>query len=166
MITSEKVITGTFIGGFIFLLGTYGYHLHKVREFKQQEIQLKAKEVENQKLYFEKLTPEQVERIETEKLEVKKAELELEKTEAELKKTVADFKAEIHDDIETKVMNTIHDDIRETFDNWSTKFENRLENKIDNVVTRIDNLSDKYGGVKEANGSAGPSINVVNAPNN
>lgn len=134
------------------------YHGKKIREIEQ-------KKVDNERLYFEKLTPEQVESIEKEKLEVKKAEIELKSKEAELKKTVTEFRHDIQQEIESKVMGDIHDDMRGTFDTWSAKFETRLENKIDNVVTRIDNLSDKYGGVKEV-GSAGPTISVVNAPNN
>ena len=139
------------------IVGIYAYKCHKDTKIAEQK-------VENEKLYFEKLTPEQVENLEKEKLEIKKAEIELKRTEAEMKKTVADFKNDIQQEIEKKTMTAIHDDMRNTFDTWSSKFESRLENKIDNVVTRIDNLSDKYGGVKTA-GSA-PSINVVNAPNN
>ena len=63
-------------------------------------------------------------------------------------------------------MTSIHDDMRSTFDDWSSKFENRMENKVDNVITRIDNLSDKYGGVKQASTPVAPTISVVNAPNN
>ena len=140
------------------MCGSSIYHGKKMREIEQ-------KKVDNEKLYFEKLTPEQVENLEKEKLEIKKAEIELKSTEAELKKTVADFKNAIQQEVEKKAMTAIHDDMRDTFDSWSAKFETRLDNKIDNVVSRIDNLSDKYGGVKEA-GSAGPTISVVNAPNN
>ena len=130
-----------------------------------KERQLQEKKAENEKLYFEKLTPEQVENLEKEKLDIKKAEIELKHSESELKKTVADFKNDIQKEIEKSTMTAIHDDMRSTFDDWSAKFENRLENKIDNVVTRIDNLSDKYGGVKAGSNSA-PTISVVNAPNN
>lgn len=151
------IFVGLAVGAFVTSLACYEYNTIKVR-------QLEEKKAENQRLYYEKLTSEQVERIEKEKLEVKKAEIELKKTEDELKKTVADFKAQVQSEIETKVMSDIHDNMRNTFDTWSAKFETRLENKVDNVVNRIDNLSDKYGGVK-ANNSA-PSISVVNAPNN
>lgn len=129
-----------------------------------KERQLREKKVENEKLYFEKLTPEQVERLEHEKLELKKKEIELKQSEDELKKTVTNFKETIKAEIERKTMTSIHDDIRETFDNWATKYEDRLDKKIDRVVGRIDDLSDKYGGVKAGSSSA-PSINVVNAPN-
>lgn len=140
------------------VVGIYAYKCHKDTKIAEQK-------VENERLYFEKLTPEQVESLEREKLEVKKAEIELKHTEAEMKKTVVDFKNDIQKEVETKAMNKIHDDMRDTFDSWSAKFETRLENKIDNVVTRIDNLSDKYGGVKAGTNSA-PTISVVNAPNN
>lgn len=139
------------------VVGIYAYKCHKDTKIAEQK-------VENEKLYFEKLTPEQVESLEREKLEVKKAAIELKNTEAELKKTVTDFKNDIQQEVEKKAMTAIHDNMRDTFDSWSAKFETRLENKIDNVVTRIDNLSDKYGGVKTAGST--PSINVVNAPNN
>lgn len=135
----------------------YFYNTNKLTKIEEQK-------VENEKLYFSKLTPEQVEKLEQEKLDIKKAEIELKNTQAELKKTVTDFKNDIQSEIESKAMTAIHDDMRETFDKWSAKFETRLENKVDNVVNRIDNLSDKYGGVKANN--ATPSINVVNAPNN
>lgn len=138
--------------------GSSIYHGKKIREIEQ-------KKVDNERLYFEKLTPEQVENLEKEKLEIKKSEIELKSKETELKKTVAEFRHNIQQEIESKVMTDIHDDMRDTFDTWSAKFETRLENKIDNVVSRIDNLSDKYGGVKEA-GSSAPTISVVNAPNN
>lgn len=151
------IFVGLAIGAFTTSLACYEYNTIKVRK-------LEEKKVENEKLYFSKLTSEQVERIEKEKLEVKKAEIALKNTEAELKKTVTEYEAEIRESIQNKVMDDIHGDMRNVFDTWSAKFENRLENKIDNVVTRIDNLSDKYGGVK-TNGTT-PSINVVNAPNN
>ena len=61
-------------------------------------------------------------------------------------------------------MKSIREEMRSTFDSWSAKFETRMDNKVDNIVTRIDNLSDKYGGVKSTGASA-PSISVVNAPN-
>lgn len=128
-----------------------------------KERQLREKKVENDKLYFEKLTPEQVERLEHEKLELKKKEIELRQSEDELKKTVTNFEESIKAEIERKTMTSIHDDIRNTFDTWATKYEDRLDKKIDRVVNRIDDLSDKYGGVKA--GSSAPSINVVNAPN-
>ena len=128
-----------------------------------QDRKLEEKKAENERIYFSKLSSDQVEALEREKLEVKKAELELKNTQAELKKTVTDFKNQIQSEIEEKALKDIHDDMRDTFDTWSSKFENRLENKIDNMVKRIDNLSDKYGGVKES-GSSGTSINVVNAP--
>lgn len=175
--TKDSIIFVSLIAGaFCISLGCYEYN-----KVKGQEID--RKNAENEKIYFEKLTPEQVERLEKEKLEVKreaierderlekerievkKREIELKMQEAELKKTVADFKNDIQQQVEKETMIKIHDDMRDTFDNWSAKFETRLENKIDNVVTRIDNLSDKYGGVKEIN-SVTPSINVVNAPNN
>lgn len=149
------VLTGA---GIVTVTGTYIYHNHKVREIEQ-------KKVDNERLYFEKLTPEQVERLEKEKLDIKKAEIELQNTEAELKKTVADFKNDIQQQIESDVMTSIHDDMRDTFDTWSAKYENRLDAKVDRVVSRIDDLSDKYGGVK-GNSSTAPTISVVNAPNN
>ena len=124
-----------------------------------KERQLREKKVENEKLYYAKLTSEQVEAIEKKKLEIKNNEIELKKTEAELKKTIEEFKKDIQTAVETETMTRIHDDIRDTFDNWAEKYES----KIDRVVNRIDDLSDKYGGVKAANST--PSINVVNAPN-
>lgn len=128
-----------------------------------QDRKLEEKKAENERIYFSKLSSDQVEALEREKLAVKRAEIDLKNTQAELKKTVTDFKNQIQSEIEDKAMKEIHDDMRETFDKWSSKFETRLENKIDNMVSRIDNLSDKYGGVKES-GSSGTSINVVNAP--
>ena len=151
------IFVGLAAGVSIASIACYEYNTIKVR-------QLEEKKVENERLYFSKLTPEQVERLEKEKLDLKKAQIDLKNTEAELKKTVTDFKNDIHDDIFEEVTKSIHDEMRDTFDSWSSKFENRLENKIDNVVTRIDNLSDKYGGVKATNSA--PAINVVNAPNN
>ena len=162
--TKERIITPMtkketyiFIGAAFGLAGTMiacsQYNVVKER-------QLREKKVENEKLYYAKLTPEQVEAIEKKKLEIKNNEIELKKTEAELKKTVDQFKNDIQAAVEEKIMTLIHDDIRDTFDNWAEKYEN----KIDRVVSRIDDLSDKYGGVK-GNNSA-PSINVVNAPNN
>ena len=151
------IFVGLAAGAFGASLACYQYNTTKTR-------QLEEKKAENQRLYFEKLTPEQVEKLEKQKLDIKKAEIELKNTQTELKKTVADFKAQVQSEIETKVMSDIHDNMRNTFDTWSAKFETRLENKVDNVVSRIDNLSDKYGGVKSA--SSTPAINVVNAPNN
>ena len=151
------MFVGLAAGSFAAALACYEYNTIKARKVEEQK-------VENEKLYFSNLTPEQVENLEKEKLDIKKAEIELKNTEAEMKKTVVDFKNDIQQEVEKKVMDTIHDDMRDTFDTWSSKFENRLENKIDNVVTRIDNLSDKYGGVKSTGST--PAINVVNAPNN
>ena len=151
------IFVGLAAGVSVASIACYEYNTIKVR-------QLEEKKVENERLYFSKLTPEQVERLEKEKLDLKKAQIDLKNTEAELKKTVTDFRNDIQKEVETKVMSAIHDDMRDTFDTWSAKFENRLENKIDNVVNRIDNLSDKYGGVKATNSA--PAINVVNAPNN
>ena len=71
-----------------------------------QERKLREKEVENKKLYYSKLTPEQVENLEKQKLEVEKARIELKSTEAELKKTVADFKNDIQQQVETKAMSS------------------------------------------------------------
>lgn len=152
------IFTGLTVGAFASALACYEYNTIKARK-------LEEKKVENEKLYFSKLTPEQVENLEKEKLEIKKEEIALKNTEAELKKTVTDFKNDIQKEVETKAMTAIHDDMRDTFDTWAAKFETRLENKVDNVVTRIDNLSDKYGGVKTGNNST-PTISVVNAPNN
>lgn len=154
----QMIFLGIAVGAFGAALTCYQYNTTKVR-------QLEEKKVENERLYFSKLTPEQVEAIEKKKLEVQNNKIELKKTEEELKKTVTDFKNDIQKEIETATMTKIHDDMRDTFDTWSAKFETRLENKIDNVVSRIDNLSDKYGGVKNS-GSSVPAINVVNAPNN
>lgn len=145
-------------GAFVSALACYQYNTVKARKIEEQK-------VENEKIYFEKLTPEQVEKLEKEKLEIKKAQIALKNTEAELKKTVVDFKNEIKDDIESKVMDTIHGDMRDTFDHWAAKYEDRLDKKVDRVVSRIDDLSDKYGGVKST-GTALPAISVVNAPNN
>lgn len=153
----QMIFLGIAVGAFGAALTCYQYNTTKVR-------QLEEKKVENERLYFSKLTPEQVEAIEKKKLEVQNNKIELKKTEAELKKTITDFKNDIQQEVEKTAMTKIHDDMRDTFDNWSAKFETRLENKIDNVVSRIDNLSDKYGGVKNS-GSSVPAINVVNAPN-
>ena len=138
---------------------------------KNRNLKLKEKATENEKLYFEKLTPEQVESLERYKLEVKEKEIELKiaeserkKTEDELKRTVTQFKDEIQSNIQRTTNQNIERDMRNTFDSWATKYEDRLDKKLDRVVSRIDDLSDKYGGVK-SNGSS-PSINVVNAPNN
>lgn len=154
----SMLFAGLATGSFIAALVCYEYNTVKAR-------QLEEKKVENEKLYFEKLTPEQVEKLEKEKLEIKKANIALKNTEAELKKTVTDFKNDIQQEVEKKAMTAIHDDMRDTFDTWAAKFETRLENKVDNVVNRIDNLSDKYGGVK-AGATTTPTISVVNAPNN
>ena len=152
------ILTGIAGGAFVASLACYEYNTIKARKIEEQK-------VENEKLYFSKLTPEQVERLEQEKLEIKKAQIALKNTEAELKRTVADFKNEIQTEIEKATMTKIHDDMRETFDTWSSKFENRLDSKVDRVISRIDDLSDKYGGVKST-GASVPAINVVNAPNN
>ena len=90
------------------------------------------------------------------------------KSELELKKTVTDFKEDITNQLRREVQQSIEKDMRNTFDKWSAKFEDRLDGKVDRVVERIDKLSDKYGGVKEASASSNPipSIQVVNAPNN
>ncbi len=154
----QMIFVGIAVGAFGASLACYQYNTTKAR-------QIEEKKVENERLYFSKLTPEQVEAIEKKKLEVQNNKIELKKTEAELKKTITDFKNDIQQEIEKAAMTAIHDDMRNTFDTWSAKFETRLENKIDNVVSRIDNLSDKYGGVKNS-GSSVPAINVVNAPNN
>lgn len=138
-------------------VGVIEYNIIKDRELEEQKL-------ENERIYFEKLTPEQVERLDQDKLAVKKAELEMRNSEAELKKTVANFKNQIQNEIETKTMKSIREEMRTTFDSWSAKFETRMDNKVDNIVTRIDNLSDKYGGVKST-GTSAPSISVVNAPN-
>jgi len=138
-------------------VGVIEYNIIKDRELKEQKL-------ENERIYFDKLTPEQVERLEREKLAVKEAELEMRSSEAELKKTVENFKTQIQSEIEAKTMKSIREEMRSTFDSWSAKFETRMDNKVDNIVTRIDNLSDKYGGVKST-GTSAPSISVVNAPN-
>lgn len=145
--------TGLGIGA----VGVIEYNIIKDRELEEQKL-------ENERIYFDKLTPEQVERLEQDKLAVKKAELEMRNSEAELKKTVANFKNQIQNEIETKTMKSIREEMRTTFDSWAAKFETRMDNKVDNIVTRIDNLSDKYGGVKST-GTSAPSISVVNAPN-
>lgn len=165
--THERRLTMTtkevwiFVGAGALLTGSV-IALHQFNLKKDRA--LKEKKLENEKIYFDKLSPEQVELIETQKLELKAKEIELKKTQAELKKTVTDFKNDIHDQILEEVTKGIHDDMRDTFDSWSTKFEDRLDKKVDRVVSRIDDLSDKYGGVKATNSA--PSINVVNAPNN
>ena len=151
------IFMGIGVGVLVGVVGIEQYNAVKER-------QLREKKAENERLYFAKLSPEQVENIEKKKLEVEQERIKLKQTEDELKKTVADFKNQVQSEIETKVMTDIHDNMRNTFDTWSSKFEVRLENKVDNVVNRIDNLSDKYGGVKTNNST--PSINVVNAPNN
>ena len=151
------IFAGLTGGMFTAALACYQYNTVKTR-------QLDEKKTENEKLYFSKLTPEQVERLEERKLEVKKAQIELKKMEDELKRTVTEFKNDIQSEIEDKAMKAIHDDMRDTFDKWSSKFEDRLDKKVDRVVNRIDDLSDRYGGVKATNSA--PSINVVNAPNN
>ena len=152
------IFAGIAGGAFVSALACYQYNTVKAR-------QIEEKKIENERLYFEKLTPEMVKDLEAEKLQIKKADIALRNTEAELKKTVVDFKNEIQTEVEKTTMTKIHDDMRSTFDGWSSKFENRLDSKVDRVVSRIDDLSDKYGGVKSA-GSAVPAINVVNAPNN
>ena len=151
------IFVGIASGAFVSALACYQYNTIKARKIEEQK-------VENEKLYFEKLTPEMVKELEAEKLQIKKADIALRNTEAELKKTVVDFKNDIKVDIESKVMDTIYSDMRDTFDNWAAKYEDRLDKKVDRVVSRIDDLSDKYGGVKAA-GSSVPSISVVNAPN-
>lgn len=145
--------TGLVLGA----VGIVEYNIIKDRELEEQKL-------ENERIYFEKLTPEEVAYLEQDKLAVKRAELELRNSEAELKKTVANFKNQIQNEIETKTMKSIRDEMRTTFDSWAAKFETRMDNKVDNIVTRIDNLSDKYGGVKST-GTSAPSISVVNAPN-
>lgn len=153
MTKDMMIITGVAIGMTAISLGCYEYNAIK-------EQKLKEKKAENERLYFDKLTPEQVENLEKEKLQVRIAEINLKKTEGELKKTVVDFKNEVKEEIKS----SIQEDIRDTFDKWSSKYEDRLDKKVDRVVSRIDDLSDKYGGVKATN--AAPSISVVNAPNN
>ena len=153
----QLIFAGLATGAVAASLACYQYNTVKARK-------LEEKKVENEKLYFDKLTPEMVKDIEEKKLEVKRAEIALKNTEDELKKTVTDFKAQIQQEVETATMNKIHDDMRETFDTWSSKFETRLDSKVDRVVSRIDDLSDKYGGVKTNNSV--PAISVVNAPNN
>ena len=152
------ILVGIASGATLASLACYEYNTIKAR-------QLEEKKAENEKLYFSKLTPEMVKGIEEKKLDLKRAEIELKKTEDELKKTVTDFKNEIQTEIEKETMTKIHDDMRSTFDDWSSKFENRLDSKVDRVISRIDDLSDKYGGVK-GTGASAPTISVVNAPNN
>ena len=152
------IFVGIAGGAFASALACYEYNTIKVRKLEERK-------VENERLYFSKLTSDQVEAIEKKKLEVENNKIELKKTEAELKRTINDFKDDIHDDILEEVTKSIHDDMRETFDNWSSKYEDRLDKKVDRVVSRIDDLSDKYGGVKST-GTSAPTISVVNAPNN
>lgn len=154
------------------------YNRTKDRHFREKEAEFerkrKEKELENQKLYFEKLTPEQVENLEKEKLVLKEKEVDLtvekiklQNNETELKKTVTQFKKDIQSEIQRTTNENIERDMRKTFDDWAGKYEDRLDKKIDRVVNRIDDLSDKYGGVKPGStSSVTPSINVVNAPNN
>ena len=158
----QNIIVGAYVSLCLGVFGVYTYSKHKHLELDREDTEARKKAYED---YISKLTPEQVERIEMEKLVLQEKKVELASAEAELKKTVADFKNEIHNEIEKKVMTDIHDDMRSTFDDWSSKFEDRLDRKVDRVVSRIDDLSDKYGGVK-ATTAAAPSINVVNAPNN
>lgn len=153
-------------------LGIIGASMAINQYNKSKERACKEKEIENQKLYFSKLTSEQVEQLEREKLVVKKAEIEYnttvaekQRSEIELKKTVTDFKDQIQNELRREVKQGIDKDMRKTFDSWSARFEDRLDGKVDRVVERIDKLSDKYGGVKTAS-STTPSIQVVNAPNN
>ncbi len=168
-------ITVAFLGS---ALAISQYNVVKERELKEknaeEERKLRDKKLENEKAYFAKLTPEQVEKLEKDKLEVKKAEAEMEKakaeqkkSEAELKETVTNFKKDIQSEIQRTTNENIERDMRRTFDAWAAKYEDRLDKKIDRVVNRIDDLSDKYGGVKttSSNGIM-PAINVVNAPNN
>lgn len=157
------IFTGIGIVSFASLVALNQYN--KNRSFK-----LKEKATENEKIYFEKLSPEQVEALERQKLdnkaieiELRKSEAELQKTEAELKKTVTQFKEEIEGKIRKETQAGIEKDMRRIFDDWSGKIEDRLDKKVDRVISRIDDLSDKYGGVKSS--SSTPSINVVNAPN-
>lgn len=159
------IFVGIGVAGAVGLVCLNQYNTDKERKLRRDKI-------ENERLYFEKLSPEQVELIETQKIDLKtkeieleKEEIELRKTEAELKKTVTKFKEEIENEIRSETKKSIDGDMRNTFDNWAAKFEIRIENKVDNVVSRIDSLSDKYGGVKQQ-AAAAPSINVVNAPNN
>lgn len=151
------IFTGLGVAFFGTIIGLDQYNKNANRK-------LKEKAIANEELYFSKLTPEQVEKIETQKLEVKSKELELKRTEAELKKTITDFKKDIQSDIQRTTNASIEKDMRRTFDDWATKYEDRLDKKLDRVVSRIDDLSDKYGGVK--GNSSTPSIQVVNAPNN
>lgn len=152
-----SIFVGLAAGAFAASLICYEYNTIKER-------QLREKKVENEKIYFSKLTSDQVEAIEKKKLEVDHERIELKKTEAELKKTVTNFKDKIQREIEKSAMTAIHDDMRDTFDDWSSKYEDRLDKKVDRVVSRIDDLSDKYGGVKAT--ASVPAINVVNGPNN
>lgn len=171
MTTEGKIALGC-IGAFLAIVGaSIGVSQYNVNK----ERALKEKEVENKRLYFEKLTPEQVERLEKEKLEVKKAQIELDKaladkkrSEDETKRFVADFKDSITEQIRKEVYTSIGSDMRNTFDRWSSRFEDRLDAKVDRVVERVDKLSDRYGGVKEASTASAPlpSIQVVNAPSN
>ena len=160
------IFTGIAVAFLATSIGLSQYNTSKERA-------LREKEAENKKLYYSKLTPEQVEKLEKDKLEVKRAQIELDraiaeknKSELELKKTVTDFKEDITNDLRREVQQNIDKDMRRTFDSWSAKFEDRLDGKVDRVVERIDKLSDKYGGVKEASSNSTPSIQVVNAPNN
>ncbi len=177
MISKDAMI---FAGVSVALLGTMlgvsQYNIVKERQFKEktaeEERKLREKKLENEKLYFDKLTPEQVENLEKEKLVLKEKEVELKveetklkNSETELKKTVDKFKKDIQSEIQRTTNDSIERDMRRTFDDWAGKYEDRLDKKIDRVVNRIDDLSDRYGGVKTT-GSTSPSINVVNAPNN
>ena len=148
------IFVGLAAGAFGAALTCYEYNTIKER-------QLREKKAENDKLYFGKLQPDQVERIERKKLEVDEERIKLKQTEDELKRTVADFKNDILEELRKDSIVSM----RSTFDDWASKYEDRLDKKVDRVVSRIDDLSDKYGGVKQASNTA-PSINVVNAPNN
>ncbi len=130
---------------------------------KQKERQLKDKKLENERLYFSKLTPEMVQDIELKKIQLEREKVDLKKTEEELKKTITNFKRDIQSEIQQTTNENIERDMRKTFDKWSANFEDRVDKKLDRMTTRIDDLSDKYGGVKT---TGTPSINVVNAPNN
>ena len=132
---------------------------------KKKERDLKDKKLENEKIYFSKLTSDQVQEIELRKIQLEHEKVELKKSETELKKTIENFKKDIQSEIQRTTNDNIERDMRRTFDDWSAKYEDRLDKKIDRVVNRIDDLSDKYGGVK-ATGSSAPTISVVNAPNN
>lgn len=153
-ILGGSIAAGTVITG----VGIHQYNVSKDRSLKER--------------YYAKLSSDQVKEIEMKKYEVEQKQIErdialanAEKARADEKKNINNFKAQVTREVTKDIESRIKGDMRSTFDSWHYNYESKIESKLTNMDSRIDKLSDSYGGVKQSNGTAGgPTISVVNAP--